>query len=75
MHRYISCYKVFAKYVMKIFQTKKIKIKIKKLFKIKTISQIVLGKGLFVSIKTHFYLTKGHLANVEGQVEIKSTSS
>ena len=31
-------------------------------------SQIFLGKGLFV-------LKKGHLANLEGQVEIKSTPS
>ena len=35
----------------------------------------MFGKGLFVSIKGHFSLTKGHLANAEGQVEIKSTSS
>ena len=56
-----------------IFETKKRKIK--KLFKMKKISQIVLGKGLFVSIKGHFCLTKGHLANVERQLEIKSTSS
>ena len=39
----------------------------------KKISQIVVGKGPFVSIKSHFHLTKGHLANAEGQVEIKST--
>ena len=41
----------------------------------KYFGQIVPGKGLFVSIKGHFCLRKGHLANVEGQVEIKSTSS
>ena len=39
----------------------------------KKISQIVVGKRPFVSIKSHFHLTKGHLANAEGQVEIKST--
>ena len=49
--------------------------KIKKLFEMKKISQIVVGKRPFVSIKSHFHLTKGHLANAEGQVEIKSTSS
>ena len=38
-------------------------------------SQIFLGKGLFVLIKGDFFLTKGHLANLEGQVEIKSTPS
>ena len=41
----------------------------------KYFSQIVLGKGLFASIKGHFCLTKGQLANVEEQVEIKFTSS
>ena len=41
----------------------------------KWFSQIALGKGLFVSIKGHYCLTRGHLANLEGQVEIKSTSS
>ena len=59
---------------MKVFQTKKKK-KITTLFKMKQCCQIVFGKGLFVSIKGHFSLTKGHLANAEGQVEIKSTSS
>ena len=38
----------------------------------KEFTQIVLEKGLFVSIKGHFYLTKGHLANPEEQVEMKS---
>ena len=56
-----------------IFETKKRKIK--KLFKMKKIGQIVLGKGLFVSIKGHFCLTKGHLADLEGQAEIKFISS
>ena len=37
--------------------------------------QIVLGKGLFLSIKGHLCLTKEHLANLEGQVEMQSTSS
>ena len=41
----------------------------------KYFSQIVLGKELFASIKGHFCLTKGQLANVEEQVEIKFTSS
>ena len=38
-------------------------------------SQTFLGKGLFVLIKGDFFLTKGHLANLEGQVEIKSNPS
>ena len=37
----------------------------------KEFSQIVHGKGLFVSIKGHLCLTKDHLANPEGQVEIE----
>ena len=41
----------------------------------KDFSQTVLQKGLFVSIKGHLCLTKGHLDNPEGQMEIKSTSS
>ena len=45
------------------------------IFKMKYINQILLGKWLFSSIKGHFCLTKVHLANVEGQLEIKSTSS
>ena len=36
------------------------------LFKMKEFSQIVFEKGLFVSIKRHLCLTKGHLANPEG---------
>ena len=48
--------------------------KLKKIFKVKEFSHAVLGKGLFVSIKGHLCLTKGHLANLEGQVEIKSIS-
>ena len=37
----------------------------------KEFSQNVLGKQLFVSIKEHICLTKRHLANLEGQVDIK----
>ena len=59
---------------MKMLHTKK-KWKINKLFKMKQFSQIFLGKGLFVSIKGAFFKKKGHLANLEGQVEIKSTPS
>ena len=40
----------------------------------KEYSQIILGKGLFVSIKEHLCLTKGHLDNPEWQAEIKSPS-
>ena len=47
--------------------------KIKKLFKIKELSQIVLRKGLFVWIKEHLWLKTGYLANLEGQVETKFT--
>ena len=32
----------------------------------KEFSQTVLVKGLFVSMKGHYCLTKGHLANPEG---------
>ena len=63
---------IYAKYVMKMLHTKW---KINKLFKMRQFSQIFLGKGLFVLIKGDFFLTKGHLANLEGQVEIKSTPS
>ena len=45
------------------------------IFKMKYINQILLGKWLFSSIKGHFCLTKVHLANLERQLEIKSTSS
>ena len=41
----------------------------------KEFSQIVLGKGLFISMKGHVCLTKGHLTNPEGQVGIKFCSS
>ena len=37
----------------------------------KELNEIVLGKGLFVSIKGPLCLTKGHLGDQEGQVEIK----
>ena len=61
--------------MIKIFQTKKIEKLRNYLFKMKEFSQIALGKKLFVSIKGKLCLTKGHLANPEGQVEIKSPSS
>ena len=41
----------------------------------KEFSQIVLGKRLFVSIKGYLCLTKGHLVNPEGRVEIECRSS
>ena len=44
------------------------------LLEMKEFSQTVLGKGLFVSIKGHLCLTKWHLANPEGQLEIKPLS-
>ena len=40
----------------------------------KEFSQVVLGKGLFVSIKWHLCLTRGHLVNPEDEVEIKFPS-
>ena len=60
--------------MIKILQTKKNEKLRNYLFKTKEFSQIVLGKELFVSIKGHLRLTKGHLANPEGQVEIKAPS-
>ena len=41
----------------------------------KDFSQTALRIGLFISIKGHLCLTKGHLDNPEGQMEIKSSSS
>ena len=38
----------------------------------KELGQIVLQEGLFTSIEGHLYLTKGHLDNPEGQVEVES---
>ena len=38
------------------------------LFKMKELNKIVLGKGLFASIKGKLCLTKGHLSNQEEQV-------
>ena len=35
--------------------------------------KIALGKGLFTSIKWDLCLTKGHLGNPEGQVEVFHT--
>ena len=40
----------------------------------KEFNQIALGKGLLHSMKDRLCLTKGQLANPEGQVEIKSPS-
>ena len=37
----------------------------------KELDQVVFQKGLFVSIKGHLYLTKVHLGNPEGQVEVE----
>ena len=37
------------------------------LSKMKQLNQIVLQKGLFLSIKEHLCLTKGHLDNPGGQ--------
>ena len=34
-------------------------------------NQVILGKGLFTSIKGHLCLIKGHLDNPEGQVEVE----
>ena len=39
---------------------------------IKTSNQIILGKGLFTSIKEHLCLTKGHLVNPEGPMKVES---
>ena len=39
---------------------------------IKELNQIVLQKGLFTLIKEHLCLTKGHLNNLEEQVEVES---
>ena len=39
----------------------------------KELDQTVLQKGLFTSIKGYFYLTKGHLDNPEGHVEVESS--
>ena len=44
---------------------------IKNLFKTKEFHEIVLGKGLFVSINGQLCLTKRHLVNQEGKVEVK----
>ena len=39
----------------------------------KELDQIILQKGLFTSIKGHLYLTKGHLDNPEGEVQVESS--
>ena len=40
--------------------------------KMKKLNQIIIQKGLFASIKENLCLTRGHLDNSEGQVEIES---
>ena len=42
------------------------------LSKMKELDQFFIQKGLFVSIKGRLCLTKGHLDNPEGQVEVES---
>ena len=42
------------------------------LSKMKELDQIVFQKELFASIKGHLCLTKEHLDNPEGQVEVES---
>ena len=39
----------------------------------KELRQIVLQEGLSASTKGHLDLTKGHLNNPEGQVEVESS--
>ena len=76
MCHYVS---YIIKYVCKIFDKNISDKKHEKLrnylFKMKKFNQIVLGKGLFVSIKGHLCLTKRHLANPKGQVKIEFLSS
>ena len=45
--------------------------KINCLSKMKELNQIVLQEGLFASITGHLRLTKGHLDNPEGEVEVE----
>ena len=42
------------------------------LSKMKELNQNILGKELFASVKRHLCLTKGHLDNPEGLVDIES---
>ena len=42
------------------------------LLPIKTLNQIILGKGFFASINKHLCLTKGHLDNPEEPVKVDS---
>ena len=37
----------------------------------KELNQVVLGKGLFFSVKGCLFFTKGHSDNPEGQVEVE----
>ena len=41
----------------------------------KELNQNILGKGLFTAIKWHHCLTKEHLGNPEGPVEVESPYS
>ena len=41
------------------------------LFQMKELNEVVLGKGLFVSIEGQLSLTKGHMSDQEGEVEIE----
>ena len=38
----------------------------------KEMNHIILGKGIFASLKRHLCLTKGHVGNPEGPVEVES---
>ena len=38
----------------------------------KELNQNILGKGLFAAVKGHLCLTKGHLDNPEGPMEVES---
>ena len=53
--------------MINIFQAKKIK---NKETEDEELNHIVLGIGLFTSIKRHLFYTKEHLDNPEGQLEV-----
>ena len=57
------------KYV--ISQTKKHEKSINYWSKMKELSQFVLGKVLFASVKEHLFLQKGHSDNPERQVQVE----
>ena len=65
-HIYKKCDENISTHTQKKIEKKR---KFKKSFKRKEFNEIVLGKGFFVC------LTKGHSVNLEGQVEIRTTSS